>query len=52
MTGAVNPLQADAPAHRHVHQHVDEMRFGSRHLKAEGLAAVCCRVVDGEKGTQ
>jgi len=39
VTGAVNPLPADAPAHRHVHQHVDEMRFGWRHLKVWLLSA-------------
>ena len=33
------PLPADAPAHQHVHQHVDEMRFGSRHLKVWLLSA-------------
>ncbi len=39
MTSAVNPLPADAPAHLHVHHHVDEMRFDSRHLKVWLLSA-------------
>lgn len=39
MTGSVNPLPADAPAHLHVHQHVDEMQFGWRHLKVWLLSA-------------
>jgi len=29
----VNPLPPHAPAHQHVHRHVDEMRIDSRHLK-------------------
>ena len=35
----MDPLPADAPAHRHVHQHVDEMRFSRRHLKVWLLSA-------------
>ena len=36
---ATNPLPPDAPAHHHVHRHVDEMPFGLRHLKVWLLSA-------------
>lgn len=39
MTDSTNRLPDDAPAHLHIHQHVDEMRFSRRHLKIWLLSA-------------